>query len=152
MLTTERYKKRRIKEWIKVSEKLLDYILSVIPPKTFIAKIEDPEYPFVRDEHLMERTVNHFKSLKGIYNSNKRVNASDWWDKNDGLMDEMVYGKQCEVKDDPEAVGDSALLFKYCPHTFEVCKTECKGQPIYCDVCENQFESMRGEDHYLNLY
>lgn len=134
-----------------MADRLLDYILSTIPSKNFIAKIEDPEYPFVRDEHLMERTVDHFKEIKGIFSATKKVNASDWWDSNNYLMEQIIPGRNYTVVDDPETVGDSALVFKNCEHTYEICKTECKGQYIYCQRCEEDVESAQGNFFVMNF-
>lgn len=128
-----------------MSEDLLDYILSTVPAKNFIKKIEDVEYPFVQDEYLMERTVNHFKELKGIFNATKKVNASDWWGSNNELILKIEPGKRTEVEDDPDAVGDCAMIFQNCDHSFECSQSEINGQPIYCSDCEDQLESQVGK-------
>lgn len=143
--TTAKYKKWKIKEWISMSENLLDYILSSVPAKHFIKKIEDPKYPFVQDEYLMERTVNHFKELKGIFNATKKVNASDWWDSNNQLIVRVEPGKRTQVIDDPDAVGDCAMLFRNCDHVYECSQSEIHGQPIYCSDCEEIYESEIGK-------
>ena len=146
------YKSRRIPEWVRVSEKLLDYVLSSINSKTFIKKIEDPEYAFIHDEHLMERTVMHFKELKGMYYANKLVNASDWGNSNLKTMNGIHPGKLCYLEENLDKPGDSSIVFKRCDHCFKIYSSELRpGAIVWCSDCEEESDAENCKLDFLFL-
>jgi hypothetical protein len=142
-----RYNVYNLPQWTHVAEDALSVILSVIPSKKFISKINDINYSFIHDEYLMEKTVSHYKELRGIFNSCKKVNASDWWATNDKIMRKTELGKLRELQTQKKKPGNCTLMFNECKHFFKVHKGVAKkaaNGSVYCNECE-VYEESRGK-------
>lgn len=138
-----RYNIKQLSQWIHVAEDVLSIILSVIPNKKFIAKIRDINYAFIHDEYLMEKTVSHYQELKGIFSACKKVNASDWWDSNDKIINKTVIGKLRYLENQAEKEGNCTLMFNECDHFYKVHSKVAEravNGSVYCNDCETEDE------------
>lgn len=149
-----RYNIISLPQWVFVAENILSSILSVVPTKNFIAKIREKDYAFIHDEYLMEKTVSHFRELRGIFNSCKKVNASDWWVSNDKLMVKTELGKLRYLENDPEKPGNCTLFFSECDHFYKVHKERAKlaiNGSVYCNECE-VWDELLGKMSPTNIF
>ena len=144
----------KIKRWIQFEEEVLKRVVEQIPTKIFIDRISDTEnYGLMENNRMMGMVVEHFRGIKNMMISTKRVNGSDFYSSNIKYTQMISRGQHAFVpknKINVHSRKDAIMIFNCCDHYYQVTASKHRQDDnlvnnVYCEKCEKTDSRIKGE-------